>query len=308
MAKLKNQTLRPVRFLPQWHHQAQFAGVYVAKEKGFYENYGLDVIIQSGGPSAPAPQHLIAGKTDITTLFLLSALSLRDQGHRLVNLAQISQKSSLMIAAKKSKGISSIADLNHKKIGLWRSDFRELSLIFMKKNNLDMQVVPIDWTINLFLQGPIDAMNVMRYNEYHQIIQSGINPEELFIVPFSETGLNIVEDGLYCMESFYLSDPRLCKDFAEATIDGWLYAVNNQAEAIKIVLEVMHRDYLPANRPHQEWMLKTMREVLLARPGVVGTLLESSFNEAQDLMLNNGLIKTRTPFREFYPYAPQDKQ
>jgi len=307
MPKLRNQTLRPVRFLPQWHHQAQFAGIYVAKAKGYYENYGLDVIIQSGGPNMPASTSLINNKTDITSLFLLAALAQREQGHRLINLAQISQKSSLMLAAKKENGINSVQDLNHKKIGLWRSDFRELSIIFMKMNKLDMEIVPIDWTINLFLKGPIDAMNVMRYNEYHQILQAGINPDELFIVPFSDTGLDIVEDGIYCMEDFYLQDPRLCKDFAEATIEGWIYAINHQKEAVDIVLEIMSRDYLPANRPHQEWMLKTMSEVILARGGVVGTLEESSFNEAQDLMFNNGLITKRTPYREFFPYAPQNK-
>ena len=298
--------MQMVRFLPQWHHQAQFAGVYVAKAKGFYEDFGIDVIIQSGGPQAPAAASLVNGSTDISTLFLLTALSNRDQGNNLINIAQVSQKSSLMLVAKRDKGINAISDLNHKKIALWRTDFRDLSLIFFKQHQLDVTIVPIDWSINLFLNGPVDAMNVMLYNEYHLLYQAGLDYKELFAIPYSDVGLNIVEDGIYVTEDYYINNSRLCKDFAEATMNGWLYAINNREEAINIVLDIMRRDHLPANRAHQQWMLDKMREVILAKEGVVGTLQRSSFEEAQNLMLENGLLKTTTPYERFAPNATQN--
>ncbi len=292
-----------IRYRPQWYHQAQFAGVYMAAKKGFYRDYGLDVEIQSGGAEIPAYESLEQGSTDVTQLFLLTALTRDAEKNNLVNLAQISQKSSLMLVGKKARGINSIRDLDKKSIGLWRTDFRELSLIFMQQNKLNMNVVNVDLTINMFLNDIIDVMNVMRYNEYHQIIQAGINPEELFLIPFSDMGLNIIEDGLYTTREFYDKFPTQCKNFAEATMDGWLYAINHQEETIDMVLDIMKRHHIRANRPHQEWMLKEIREVILAKPNKMGILTEEDFEITKSLLESQGLPVSKQFYREFYPNA-----
>lgn len=295
---------RVVRFLPQWTHQTQFAGFYVALEKGIYERFGLDVIIQNGGPNAPVIPALSTGSTDFSTLFLLTAMRHNRDGKFLVNLGQISQKSSLMLAAKRERGIESIEDLNYKKIGLWHSEFRDLTNIFLQRNKLEVQVIPIDYSINLFLKGPIDAMNVMSYNELHRIYQAGIDYEELFLVRMSEQGLDIPEDGIYCTEEFFLKNNELSRDFAEATMEGWLYAINHEEEALEIVLDIMRRDHIPANRPHQRWMLQEMRDIVLAKPGVVGKLQKDSFDQAQALLLENGQLTTPIEYKRFVPNAP----
>lgn len=292
-----------IRYRPQWYHQAQYAGVYMAAKKGFYKNYGLDVEIQSGGADVPAFESLISGVTDITQLFLLTALTRDAEKNNLVNLAQISQKSSLMLVGKKARGINSISDLNNKKIGLWRTDFRELSLIFLKQNNLSMKIENLDISINMFLNDIIDAMNVMRYNEYHQLIQAGINPEELFLIPFSDVGLNIIEDGLYTTREFYNKYPTQCENFAEATMDGWLYAINHQEETIDLVLDIMKRHHIRANRPHQAWMLKEIREVVLAKPNKMGILAEEDFEITKSLLEAQGLPVSKQFYRDFYPDA-----
>jgi len=68
-----------------------------------------------------------------------------------------------------------------------------------------MDIVDLDITINLFLKDGIDVMNVMRYNEYHQIIQAGIDPEDLFSVAFADIGLNVADNGLYTLVNFILN-------------------------------------------------------------------------------------------------------
>ena len=275
----------------------------MAAKKGFYRNYGLDVEIQPGGPDYPAYETLEKGKSDVVQLFLLTALS-RDAGkNNLVNLAQISQKSSLMLVGKKNRGINSIRDLNKKSIGLWRTDFRELSLIFLKQHKLEMDIVNVDWTINLFMNDVIDLMNVMLYNEYHQILQAGSNPEELFTIPFSDVGLNILEDGLYTTRDFYNKYPNECKRFATATMDGWLYAINNQEETLDTVLDIMRRHHIKANRPHQAWMLKELKDVILAKPGIIGVLQEPDYVAAQNLLIRQNIPTTNQEYRSFYPNA-----
>lgn len=290
-----------IRFLPQWHHQAQFAGVYMAFKKGFYSDYGINVEILAGGPDRPAYESVSSGITDVTQLFLLTALTRDALRNNLVNLAQISQKSSLMLIGKKARGINTLKDFNHKKIGLWRTDFRELSLIFLEKNKLDMNIINVDSTINLFLNDVVDVMNVMRYNEYHQMIQAGINEDELFTIPFSEYGMNIIEDGLYTTREFYQNHPTECRNFAEATMDGWLYAINHQEETLDTVLDIMRRHHIRANRAHQAWMLREMREVILAYPEGIGELRESDFTAARNLLLQQQLPATQQKYQEFYP-------
>ena len=292
-----------IRFRPQWYHQAQFAGVYMAAKKGFYRDYGLKVDIQTGGPDYPAYDAIENGSTDITQLFLLTALTRDVEHNNLINLAQLSQKSSLMLVGKKSQGIKSIQDLNNKSIGLWRTDFRELSLIFLQQNKLQMNIVNVDWTVNLFLNNVVEVINVMRYNEYHQILQAGIDPEELFVIPFCDVGLNIIEDGLYTTREFYLKHPGQCKNFAEATMDGWLYAINHQEETLDVVLDIMRRHHIRANRPHQAWMLNEMRDVILMHPQGIGVLENSDFIKARELLSQQKVPVSKQEYQDFYPHA-----
>jgi len=207
------------------------------------------------------------------------------------------------LVGKRARGINSIADLNHKDIGLWRTDFRELSLIFLKQNKLNMNIINVDLSIGMFLNDVLDLMNVMRYNEYHQIIQAGIDPDELFLIPFSDVGLNILEDGLYATRDFYDRYPTQCKNFAEATMDGWIYAINHQEETIDLVLDIMRRHYIRANRPHQAWMLKEMSDVVLAKPNRVGELHITDFDMAKNLLSQQGIPVSKQSYQEFYPNA-----
>ncbi|MDD2331813.1 MAG: ABC transporter substrate-binding protein [Candidatus Cloacimonetes bacterium] len=288
-----------VRYRPKWLHQAQFAGVYVALEKGFYSNYGIEVELQPGGMEFPAAESIQKGTTDFTTLFMLNAMKEHDKGNHLVNLAQITQKSALMLVAKKSKGSNSIDSLRGKKIGLWHSDYQELSTLFIQKHDLKAEIVPISYSLDLFLMDLIDAVNVMVYNEYHQILQAGFDEEELCVFDFAQWGFNIPEDGIYCSEEFFQKNPKLARDFAEATMDGWLYAFNHEEEALAIVAQVMKQANIPVNLPNQRWMLKQMKNLILVPDKKTGVLSEADFISANHLLKTNGQISSDLDYRSF---------
>src|SRR5688572_23548916 len=90
----------------KWVTQAQFAGYYVAKEKGFYEKAGLDVTIKPGGPDIAPPQMIAGGGADVIIDWMPSALASREKGVPLVNIAQPFKRSGMMLTCRADTGIT----------------------------------------------------------------------------------------------------------------------------------------------------------------------------------------------------------
>ena len=228
-----------VSFLPQWSPQAQFAGYYTAYEKGFYKKYGIDLTIITGGPDKQALDWLEKGKADFATAWLSTALRNRSRGVKLVNVAQLIERSALMLVARKSSGISKPEDLNGKRVSTWGGDFAIRPSLFFKKYDLKVENIPQAYSLNLFLRGGVDAASAMWYNEYPPIIDSGINPDELSTIFYYDYGLNFPEDGIYTLEETFSKNPGAVRAFVKASIEGWLYAFSHSDEALDIVLDYM---------------------------------------------------------------------
>lgn len=293
---------RKVTFITHWSPQAQFAGYYVAKEKGFYRERGMDVEILPSGPNISASQALALGRADFAVLWLTQALRNRSKGAALINIGQIVQKTGLIFVARKSGGIISPQDLSGRKVSLWEGDLRLQGEMFIKKYGLDVMKIRQSYTVNLFLAGGVDAAMAMWYNEYHTILNSGIDPEELSVFFLKDHGLNVPEDGIYTLEENYRKDPALSKAFVEASIKGWLYAFDHPEEAVDIVLDRMRSDKIPANREHQRWMLKSLRQ-LTAPDGdmsKIGILLPEDYAAVSGMLKENGLIDSVTEFGSFH--------
>jgi NitT/TauT family transport system substrate-binding protein len=239
--------LKKATFLPQWKPQAQFAGFYVAKEKGFYERHGIDLTLLQGGPTSPSSAFLAEGKADFATMWLSNAIQMRASGHGIINIGQIMQRSALMLVAKKSRGIHRPEDINGKKVGLWGEDFQIQPRAFFKKYNLHVEVIPQSFSVNLFLRDGVEVASAMWYNEYHTILNAGLNPDELTLFFFHEHGLNFPEDGIYALEKTFIKDPALSCAFVKAIIEGWSYAFDHPDEALDIVLKYMTQ----AKRAHE---------------------------------------------------------
>ncbi len=296
-----------ITFAPQWIPQAQFAGYYVAQEKGFYKEAGIEVEIVHPTANIQATALLSTGKADLISLFLITGMSAKNQGLDIVNIAQISQHSAILFVTKKSRGIDKLEKLDGKKIGIWKSGFDEVPKALMKQKNYNVEWVPILSTVNLFMMDGIDAMTVMSYNEYNNIINCGVNEDELNVFPVADYGYDVPEDGLYCLKSTYEKRrPELLK-FFQATLKGWDYAAANKAIAIDMVIERMKQAHIPANRVHQEWMLDKVLEMIMIsnREAKRGELIESDFLKAAGILENSTKNKSKYTFAEFY--KPLDK-
>jgi NitT/TauT family transport system substrate-binding protein len=292
------QSLAAARFIPLWVPQAQFAGYYVAFERGLYRTHGIDLTILPGGPDRPASKALEEGQAEFATLWLSTAIRMRAEGAPIVNVAQVVQRSSVMLIAKASTGITHPGDLNGKKIGVWEGDFLLQPQAFFKQYHLDVRTVPQASTINLFLRDGVDAAVAMWYNEYHTILNAGLNPDELTTFFFSEHGLNFPEDGLYCRADV---DRGLCRAFADASLEGWQYAFDHADDALDIVMAYMARAHLPASRVHQRWMLARMQDVTApgGRTAPLGMLRPESYRQVAAALKDNGWIERIPELTDF---------
>ena len=230
----------------KWVTQAQFAGYYVAKDKGFYEEEGLDVEIKPGGPDIAPPQVLAGGGADVIVDWMPSALATREKGVPLVNSAQPCKSSGMMLTCLTDSGITTPEDFKGKTLGVWffGTEYPFLSWMSTLGIKTDgspdgVTVLKQGFNVDPLLQKQAACISTMTYNEYWQVIDAGIKPEELVTFKYEDEGVATLEDGLYVLED-RLEDPAFKEKmvkFVRASMKGWKYAEQNPDEAAEIVLE-----------------------------------------------------------------------
>jgi NitT/TauT family transport system substrate-binding protein len=294
-------------FSPHWLPQAQFAGYYVAQDQGFYQEAGLDVEIIHPSVTINALEHLKGGTADIISLFLVTALTARSEGLELVNIAQFSQHSAIMMVSMKSSGIETLQDFDGKKIGIWMSGFEEVPKALVNEYQLEVEWVPILSSVNLFLMGGLDIMTVMYYNEYNTIYLSGVEHDELNTFFLADYGYDIPEDGLYVLSETLEERGDDLRKFVQATMRGWEYAANNKEYTIDLVVDLMRKQHVPSNKAHQSWMLDKVLEAHdIGRKPINNTQLYiSDFEKAVSVLKERGIIKGACSYEMFFnPVLP----
>ena len=235
-----------VKLQLKWVTQAQFAGYYVAQAKGYYEEEGLNVTILPGGPDVAPTQVIAGGGADVMVDWMPAALAAREKGLPLVNIAQPFASSGMMLTCLKESGITSPADFADKTLGVWffGNEFPFLSWMSQLGLKTDgspggVTVLKQGFNVDPLLQKQAACISTMTYNEYWQVIDAGIAPEDLVTFKYEDQGVATLEDGLYVLED-RLADPAFQETmvkFVRASMKGWKYAEANPDEAAMIVLE-----------------------------------------------------------------------
>jgi NitT/TauT family transport system substrate-binding protein len=235
-----------VKLQLKWVTQAQFAGYYVAQAKGFYEEEGLNVTILPGGPDIAPTQVIAGGGADVVIDWMPSALAAREKGLALVNIAQPFAASGMMLTCLAETGIKEPKDFADKTLGVWFFGNEYPFLSWMSQLGLatdgsagGVTVLKQGFNVDPLLQKQAACISTMTYNEYWQVIDAGIKPEELVTFKYQDMGVATLEDGLYVMED-RLADPAFQETmvkFVRASMKGWKYAEANSDEAAMIVLD-----------------------------------------------------------------------
>jgi NitT/TauT family transport system substrate-binding protein len=235
-----------VKLQLKWVAQAQFAGYYVAAAKGYYKDAGLDVTIAAGGPDINPQQVLAGGGADVIVDWMPSALATREKGSAVVNIAQPFKKSGMMLTCRADSGIKTPADFKGKTLGVWFYGNEYPFLSWMSQLGIPttggadgVTVLKQGFNVDPILQKQAACISTMTYNEYYQIIEAGMKPEELIVFKYEDNGVATLEDGLYVMED-KLKDPAFVATMAKyvkASMKGWDEARKDPAGAVKVVLE-----------------------------------------------------------------------
>jgi NitT/TauT family transport system substrate-binding protein len=276
----------------KWVTQAQFAGYYVALDKGFYSEEDLNVTIKPGGPDIAPTQVLAGGGADVTVDWMPSALAAREKGLPMVNIAQPFKSSGMMLTCRKDAGVTTTADFADKTLGVWFFGNEFPFLSWMSKLGMatdgsagGVTVLKQGFNVDPILQGQAACVSTMTYNEYWQVIDAGLTPDDLQVFKYEEQGVATLEDGLYVLED-NLTDAAFedkMVRFVRASMKGWKYAEANPDEAADIVLE---NDGSGAQtEKHQRRM---MREVAKLTAGGNGALNEADYERTVASLLSGG--------------------
>ena len=274
----------------KWVTQAQFAGYYVAKDKGFYDAEGLDVTIKPGGPDIAPAQVLAGGGADVMVDWMPSALAAREKGLPLVNIAHPFKSSGMMLTCRKDMGVNSTDDLKGKTLGVWFYGNEYPFLSWMSRLGLatdgsanGVTVLKQGWGVEPLTEGQAACVSTMSYNEYWVVRDAGYTPEQLTVFKYQAEGASTLEDGLYVLEK-NLSDDSF-KDkmvrFVRASMKGWKYAEANPKEAASIILD--NDDAGVQTEKHQ---IRMMGEIAKLTAGSNGSLDPSDYERTVKVLMS----------------------
>lgn len=284
--------LTPVTLQLQWVTQAQFAGYYVALDKGWYEEEGIDLTIIPGGPDQDPINLVVSGTRDFGTA-LLADLTVAVQNKKsVIGIAQIQQQNGLLLLAKKSSGIQTPKDFTGKKVGVWLGNWEAQFDALMVKQGVapdQFSLVSQGYSMKPFIDGELDVASAMVYNEYYSVLESGVSKEDLNVINYADYDLDFPGDTLFTTKTTAEQNPDLCIGMVRASLKGWQYAIEHPEEAVEIVLKYDQTGV--QTQKHQMSMMAEIAKLVQVQGRQVGHSDETVLQRTIDTLLKVGILK-----------------
>ena len=272
-----------------WVDQFEFAGFYMAKEKGFYEKIGIDVEIKKYNLSTNVLNEVLEKKADfgVNSSSLIIKKSL---GKDIVILGSIFQSSPLIILALKDSRIKNIHDIKNKKLMMTSEQYEAAPLQSMLiSENISLKSINlIDHSFNVddLINKKTDFMMAYTTNEPYLLKEKGYESQ---IFHPKDYGFNFYEEILFTSKEFANNNPKLVKDFYDASISGWYYAFENIDETAQLIYE----KYNPQNKSLASLIdeAKEMKKLVYDKENKIGTITKERINLIINTYKVLGLMK-----------------
>jgi NitT/TauT family transport system substrate-binding protein len=299
-AQPQTRKLDKVTLQLKWVTQAQFAGYYAAKALGYYKAFGLDVNLKVGGPSITPEQVVASGQAEIGVDWLPSLLATRDTGTDLVNIAQMFARSGMTELTWKTSGITSVAGMKDKTVGVWCCGNQFELYAALTKHGMDpehnkgVKIFNQPFDMKAFLQGKIDAAAAMTYNELAQVLETK-NPKtgklytmsDLNVFKLQNEGTGMLEDGLFAKQDWVDSNRDVATRFIAASDRGWIYCRDHVAQCTSIVL----KNGPTLGKGHQTWQMNEINKLIWPNAKGIGVMDPAAFKQTAQIALKYKVIK-----------------
>jgi NitT/TauT family transport system substrate-binding protein len=288
----------------QWVTQSQFAGYYAAVDKGLYHAEGLDVTIKVGAVEIVPQQVVAAGGAQFGIAWLPKVLASREQGARLVNIAQVFQRSGTLEISWKDTGIVGPEDWRGKKVGTWGFGNEPELFAAMRKVGIDpndpkqVTIIQQPFDMSLFLTRQVDAAQAMIYNEYAQVLEAVnpktgqlFKPEDLHVIDFNQVGTAMLQDGIFVREEWIAEakNQDIALRFLRASFKGWIFCRDHPEECIDIVL----KNGPTLGQGHMTWMLNEINALIWPSPSGIGLMDAKAFDQTVQIAQQYQIIKRK---------------
>ena len=293
-------TPAPVKLQLQWVAQAQFAGYYAAKEKGYYKDQCLDVTILEGGVDIVPQTVLAQGGADFAISWVPKALASREQGANITDVAQVFQRSGTRQVSFVDKNIKTAADFKGKKIGNWGFGNEYELFAAITKAGLDpaadVELVQQQFDMQALLNGDIDAAEAMTYNEYAQVLEATnpatgelYKPEDLNVINWNDVRSAMLQDAIFARDAWLKegNNHDVAVRFVRASLKGWIYCRDNPADCVKYTTDAGSQ----LGAGHQNWMMNEVNALIWPSTGGVGVLDPIAWNQTVQVAKGAGIIK-----------------
>lgn len=282
------EALTSVKLELKWLHQFQFAGFYMAKEKGFYRQQGLEVDILERNKQSSPLEDVLSGKVQFgisDSTIIKSYL----QGKPVVILAAIYQHSPLVLMTLKKNKIVSPLELKGKRVMHQRDvDDSIISAMFAEFNlsKKDYTFVPHTFDDNALIKGQADAVSVYLGNQVYLMEKKGV---DVTLIDPRNYGIDFYGDLIFTSRSYFKANKNIALKFREASIEGWKYAMEHPDEAIDLILKKYNRG---KSRKALEYEARVIREMIAPDLIEIGHLNPHRLDRVADIYRKFDHIKS----------------
>jgi len=284
----------------KWLNQAQFAGYYVAKDKGYYDKSGLDVSIQPGGSDFPAIQMVAGGSEQFGVTGADQILIARSKGVPVVAVAVIYRENPFVLFALKKSGITKASQFPGKTIGLKIGGSEELIYRAMLKSaGIDkstLHEVPVKFDLSPLLTGQVDVWPGYLINEVIAAEEKGF---ETTIIRPADYGVAMYADTLFTTERMLKEKPETVRKFVAATVHGWADAVSDPEAAAHVTVKFGNK----LEYGHELAMMKASVPLIKSGKDAIGVSRQSDWEDLQKMLIDAGFQKTAVDVSKAYTNA-----
>jgi ABC-type nitrate/sulfonate/bicarbonate transport system substrate-binding protein len=278
--------------------QSQFAGLYLAVDKGFYKDAGVNVELKPGGIEYPSIKMATVGNDEIGITSADQILLARSKGAPVVALAAMYQKSPAVLFSLRKSGISTPNDLRGKKVGLKYGDNSEIPIrALLRKFGIekDIKEVSVSYDPSPLIQGQVDCFADFAINAPLAVEEKGYEVNEIFPADY---GINMYADVIFTTEAVLAKKRSTIIEFLRATLRGYQYAIDHPDEALAATLK---RD---ANLKSelQRRMFQASVPLWKTSGKRLGEMQAADWEQLNDILLTSGLLTQKVPLNEVINY------